>query len=103
MADKLGKHRICDACGERVFLEKVSFTHIPDHYVDPPEGWMHFEELGDLCPTCTNRLCLNIARIFGENVPKKFHKTTDPESEKLHEFYISFVRKVEHNENSCIW
>lgn len=95
MANKLGKNHICDACGETVFLARIFFTSIPDSYEDPPEGWMHFEELGDLCPNCAARLCINLVRIFGSNVPKKFWKTTDLESEKLHEYYMSFVGKIE--------
>lgn len=95
MSFKLGKNHICDACGETVFLEHISFSPKPDTYEHPPEGWIHFDELGDLCPNCAARLCINLIRIFGSNVPKKFHRTTDPESEKLNEYYTSFIGKIE--------
>lgn len=97
MANKLGKHHICDACGETVFLARIFFTSIPDSYEDPPEGWMHFEELGDLCPRCATKLCRFIAGMFGSNIPRKFWKTSEPKSEKLNEFYKTVLEDVKQN------
>lgn len=73
MSRKSGIQLTCDGCGTEVFL-RFMFSPKPNDPESPPEGWMTFPELGELCPTCAKAMCVNITRIFGDNTPEQFKR-----------------------------
>lgn len=73
MAEKIGKMKICDRCGRKIFLELIKtdeldggFTHVPK-YEDTPEGWVRSYDLGmTLCPDCNDNYQFLIKTFKGE-------------------------------------
>ena len=69
MAEKLGKLKICDRCGEQIFLELTKTDTLDGGYTKvlnyecPPEGWQWHSETGQLCPHC-NAEFLELVRKF---------------------------------------
>lgn len=58
MAEAKGLLKICDRCGETVFLKTIGDGEADGGYTrwnkfeTPPEGWGYSLKVGTLCPKC---------------------------------------------------
>ena len=58
MAEATGLLKICDRCGETVFLKTIGDGEADGGYTRwnkfeaPPEGWDYSLKVGTLCPKC---------------------------------------------------
>ena len=69
MAEKTGILKICDRCGEQIFLELIEkevldcgITYRAE-YEAPPKGWQWHADTGYLCPQC-NAEYIELLRNF---------------------------------------
>lgn len=54
----------CDSCD---FEKEIGLINYPQ-----PEGWLHVQGCGDLCPTCAHRFRSYVTDLFDGNVPDEW-------------------------------
>lgn len=58
--EKNGVDLICDACGDRIFLKRLSKNiNCDETYEATPEGWFYEGKTEVICPKCREKLSKN--------------------------------------------
>ena len=60
----------CDICGKEEFLKRIDHTQLSGGWgccekFDESEGWVYKSRIGDICPTCSNKLETELISKYG--------------------------------------